>query len=168
MLPTKGIAQHLGVCVPLGLWIVCPSGRGSAGHSMARAWLGYSFQLGHVGGDVWSKHKWLGMLKHEIFPRYCSGEKSRNGAGPAGKLKAGSMLQVDVGWKSTISGLVPECMVLEIQVCCKKSFICFTYCWASQRCHRLTAASSRWAPEQKTIQPSQTRFTLSTMPKCHY
>lgn len=105
MLLTKGIAQHMGVCVPLGLWIVCPSGRGSAGHSMARAWLGYTFQLGHVGGDMWSKHKWLRMLKHEIFPRYCSGGKSRNGTGPAGNLKARSVLQVDGGWKSTISVL---------------------------------------------------------------
>lgn len=68
-----------------------------------------------------------------------------------------------VGGKAPSLCLVPECMVLEIQVCCKKSFICFTYCWASQRCHRLAGASARWTPEQKTIQPSQTRFTLSTM-----
>lgn len=80
---------------------------GPAGHSVTSGWLGYSFHLGHVGGDTWSKHKQLRMLKH-FFQGYCSGEKSRSGTGPAGNLKARSMPRVDGGWKATISGLVPK------------------------------------------------------------
>lgn len=63
----RDCSRHRGIC-PIGSVDYLPF-RQRQCRTLNDQWLGYSFQLGHVGGDTWSKHKWPGMLKQEIFSR---------------------------------------------------------------------------------------------------
>lgn len=108
----------------------------------------------------------LGCSSMKSIQGYFSSEKSRNGTGPAWNLKARSMLQVDGGWKTTISGLVPKLhgvgnsSVLQKVLYTLYLFLGFPKVSSFGCCQHQVGHLNK-----KALNPTQSRFTLSTVTK---